>query len=39
MIEVAFLDGQEVPIIENAAAEFNVLGVEMRGFHDFGVAL
>ena len=39
VIEVAFLDGQEVPIIENAAAEFNVLGVEMRGYHDFGCNL
>jgi hypothetical protein len=39
VIEVAFLNGQEVPIIENAMAEFNVLGVEMRGYHDFGVAL
>jgi hypothetical protein len=39
VIEVAFLNGQEVPIIENAVAEFNVLGVEMRGYHDFGCNL
>ena len=39
VIEVAFLNGQESPIIETAEADFNVLGVRMRGYHDFGVAL
>lgn len=39
VIEVAFLNGQEAPIIETADADFNVLGVQMRGYHDFGVAL
>jgi len=39
VIEVAFLNGQESPTIETAEADFNVLGVEMRGYHDFGVAL
>ncbi len=39
VIEVAFLNGQESPTIESADADFNVLGVAMRGFHDFGVAL
>ena len=39
MIEVAFLNGQEAPTIETADADFNVLGVQMRGYHDFGVAL
>jgi hypothetical protein len=39
VIEVAFLDGQESPTIETAEADFNVLGVQMRGYHDFGVAL
>jgi len=39
VIEVAFLNGQEAPTIETAEADFNVLGVQMRGFHDFGVAL
>jgi hypothetical protein len=38
-IEVAFLNGQEAPTIETADADFNVLGVQMRGYHDFGVAL
>ena len=39
VIEVAFLNGQESPVIETAEADFNVLGVQMRGYHDFGVAL
>ncbi len=38
-IEVAFLNGQESPTIETAEADFNVLGVQMRGYHDFGCAL
>jgi hypothetical protein len=39
VIEVAFLNGQESPTIETAEADFNVLGIQMRGYHDFGVAL
>jgi hypothetical protein len=39
VIETAFLNGQESPTIETAEADFNVLGVQMRGYHDFGVAL
>jgi hypothetical protein len=39
VIEVAFLNGQEAPTIETAEADFNVLGIQMRGYHDFGVAL
>jgi hypothetical protein len=39
VIEVAFLKGQESPTIETAAADFDVLGIEMRGYHDFGVSL
>ena len=35
-IEVAFLGGQEQPTIEQADADFSVLGIQMRGFHDFG---
>lgn len=36
-IEVAFLNGQEAPTVESADADFNVLGVQMRGYFDFGV--
>lgn len=38
MIEVCFLNGQETPTVEEADANFSTLGVEMRGYHDFGVA-
>ncbi len=37
VIEVAFLNGQETPIVEEADADFNVLGIQMRGYFDFGV--
>ncbi|QDT33988.1 phage major capsid protein [Thalassoglobus polymorphus] len=39
VVEVAFLNGQESPTIETADADFNQLGVQMRGYHDFGCAL
>ena len=39
VIEVAFLKGREVPTIESADADFNTLGIQLRGYHDFGVAL
>ncbi|MGA1822290.1 MAG: 30S ribosomal protein S3, partial [Thermoplasmatota archaeon] len=39
VIEVAFLNGQESPTIETAEADFSVLGVQLRGYHDFGAAL
>ena len=39
MIEVAFLNGQESPTIETAAADFDTLGIQMRGYHDFGCSL
>ncbi len=39
VIEVAFLNGQESPTIETAEADFNQLGIKMRGYHDFGCAL
>jgi hypothetical protein len=37
--EMAFLNGQESPTIETAEQTFNRLGIQMRGYHDFGVAL
>jgi len=37
-IEVAFLNGRETPVVESADADFNVLGIQMRGYFDFGVA-
>ena len=38
VIEIAFLNGQQNPTVESADADFNVLGVQFRGYHDFGVA-
>ncbi|MCX5683731.1 MAG: Mu-like prophage major head subunit gpT family protein, partial [Planctomycetota bacterium] len=39
VIDVAFLNGQQTPIVERADADFNVLGIQFRGYFDFGVAL
>ena len=36
-VEVCFLNGQQSPIIEQADADFDTLGVQMRGYFDFGV--
>lgn len=36
VIDTVFLDGNEVPTVEQADADFSTLGIEMRGFHDFG---
>lgn len=37
LIEVAFLNGVEQPTVETAEADFNTLGIQMRGYFDFGV--
>jgi phage major head subunit gpT-like protein len=37
VIEVAFLNGKETPTVEQADADFNLLGVQFRGYHDWGV--
>lgn len=37
VIEIAYLDGVEMPTVETADADFNTLGVQMRGYFDFGV--
>ena len=34
-----FLDGVEAPTIESADADFDELGIQFRGYHDFGVAM
>jgi hypothetical protein len=38
VVEVAFLNSREAPVIETASLDFNQLGVQFRGFFDFGVA-
>lgn len=37
VIEIVFLQGKQVPTIESSEADFKTLGIDMRGFHDFGV--
>jgi len=38
VIEVAFLNGRQAPVIESSDADFDVLGIKIRGYHDFGVS-
>ena len=37
LIEVAFLNGRDMPVVETADADFSTLGIQMRAYHDFGV--
>jgi hypothetical protein len=36
-VVVSFLDGVETPTVESADADFEQLGIQFRGYHDFGV--
>lgn len=38
-VVVSFLNGQETPTVESADADFDTLGVQFRGYHDFGCDL
>jgi hypothetical protein len=38
-VQVAYLRGQRVPVIERGETNFNTLGIAMRSYYDFGVAL
>jgi len=35
-VVVSFLNGQQSPTVESADADFNTLGIQLRGYHDFG---
>lgn len=37
-MEAVFLNGQRTPTVERAEADFDVLGIAVRGYHDWGVA-
>jgi hypothetical protein len=37
MIEVVFLNGQQTPTVEQADADFNTLGIQMRGTFRYGI--
>lgn len=39
VVDVLFLNGNESPTIEQAAANFQTLGIQMRCYFDFGVTL
>jgi hypothetical protein len=39
MIQVVFLNGKQMPTVEQTDAEFKQLGIQFRGYHDFGVSL
>jgi hypothetical protein len=39
VVEIAALNGRVEPVVETADADFNVLGVQMRGYSDVGVSL
>jgi hypothetical protein len=38
VIQVVFLNGKQTPTVESADADFKQLGIQLRGYHDFGVA-
>jgi hypothetical protein len=37
VIEAVFLNGIQQPTVEQAEANFNTLGIQMRGYFDFGI--
>ena len=39
VIQAVFLNGREQPVVESADADFNTLGIQYRGYFDFGVNL
>ena len=38
LIEMLFLNGKQSPTVETTDADFNQLGIQMRGYFDFGAA-
>ena len=38
-VQIAFLDGVQTPTINQSETAFNTLGMQMRGYFDFGCAL
>lgn len=38
-VVVSFLNGQETPTVESADADFSTLGIQFRGYHDYGCDL
>ena len=38
LMEAAFLNGNQEPVVETADVDFNLLGIQMRCYYDYGVA-
>ena len=38
LVDVAFLNGNQAPVVETANAEFHQLGIEMRCYFDYGAS-
>lgn len=38
IMEIAYLDGRQTPVIESAETDFNTLGMQWRSYWDWGVA-
>ena len=38
IVDVAFLNGIQVPVVETASADFHQLGIEMRCYFDYGAS-
>ena len=36
LVDVAFLNGRQTPVVETAEANFRQLGIEMRCYYDYG---
>lgn len=39
IMNIGYLDGKKEPTIDAADADFSTLGIQLRAFHDFGVAM
>jgi hypothetical protein len=37
-VDVAFLNGNQAPVVETANADFHQLGIEMRCYFDYGAS-
>ena len=37
LVDVAFLNGRQTPVVETANVDFNQLGIQMRCYFDYGV--
>lgn len=38
LVDIAFLNGVQTPVVETASADFNQLGIQMRCYYDYGAS-